>query len=347
MGGNATDLDHALRVAVEVAREAGALLRASSGNQLGARPKGSSGDVVTALDLAAEELILRRIGAVFPDHRIVAEESGVHEADSAWTWLVDPLDGTNNVAVGLPAYVVGLALCHDGRPVVGVVHDPVSDKTWSAIRGAGAIGPDGPLRPVSRRTPHGPVLGWTQGHQVSRADDTAQALKLVLELHAYRLLQLWAPLLCWVMLARGDIDAAFLESEDRDPFGLQRGPQFFPPQSRLTGGKTGDTLADRCERLVRRQAVGRAHAKPGCGLAHQPCDAHHEELVEHDGEDRAELDALEQRYGQIAREVEDALARVEPRELAVEESAIRRGVRFRHDSHHHAACCAMSRSQVC
>jgi myo-inositol-1(or 4)-monophosphatase len=87
-----------------------------------------------------------------------------------------------------------------------VVHEPVSGHTWSAVRGGGAVGPAGPLRPGRRPTPHGPVLGWTQGHGVSRADGTVRALKLVLESHAYRLLQLWAPLLCWVMLARGDID---------------------------------------------------------------------------------------------------------------------------------------------
>jgi myo-inositol-1(or 4)-monophosphatase len=200
------DLPDACRLATDVAREAGALLRARSRGRLGSRPKGTSGDVVTDLDLAAEELVLRRLRAAYPDHRIVAEESGVHEADSAWTWLVDPLDGTNNVAIGLPAYVVGLALCDAGRPVVGVVHDPVTEQTWSAVRGAGATGPHGRLAPVPRATPHGPILGWTQGHTVSRHDVHARALKLVLERHAYRLLQLWAPLLCWVMLARGDID---------------------------------------------------------------------------------------------------------------------------------------------
>jgi myo-inositol-1(or 4)-monophosphatase len=200
------DLDQVRRLAIDVAHEAGALLRARSRGGIVTRPKGDAGDLVTDLDLAAEKLILRRIRAAFPDHQIIAEESGIHGAEGGWTWLVDPLDGTNNVAIGLPGYVVGLALCADGRPVVGVVHDPVNEQTWSAIRGAGAVGPAGPLRPGSRATPHGPVLGWTQGHGVSRSDGMVRALKLVLEDHAYRLLQLWAPLLCWVMLARGDID---------------------------------------------------------------------------------------------------------------------------------------------
>jgi myo-inositol-1(or 4)-monophosphatase len=73
-------------------------------------------------------------------------------------------------------------------------------------RGLGAQGPGGTLRARSRSTPAGPVLGWTQGHAVDRSDPVAWALKLTLEQHARRMLQLWAPLLCWVMLARGDID---------------------------------------------------------------------------------------------------------------------------------------------
>jgi myo-inositol-1(or 4)-monophosphatase len=222
------DFEHARRVAVRIAEEAGALLIAgftagftagcgtgfdtgfdTGASGIHARAKGDFGDVVTDLDLAAEHLILTRLKAAFPGHRIIAEESGVHQAeggDGRWTWLVDPLDGTNNVAIGMPAFVVGLALCGGGRPVVGVVHDPVTRSTWSAVAGAGAQCPSGPLRPRPRTMPHGPVLGWTQGHAVARTDDVPRALKLALELNCYRLLQLWAPLICWVMLATGQID---------------------------------------------------------------------------------------------------------------------------------------------
>lgn len=250
VGLNGIDLHHARRVAIDVAGEAGTLLRSRARGELLARPKGSSGDVVTALDLAAEELILDRLRAVFPSHRIVAEESGVHDADSAWTWLVDPLDGTNNVAIGLPAYVVGLALCAHGRPVVGVVHDPVAGQTWSAIAGEGAVGPAGPLRPGHRRTPHGPVLGWTQGHGVRRTDVTARALKLVLEQHAYRLLQLWAPLLCWIMLARGDIDGFVgYQAEAVDlPAGSLVAAEAGLAVCALDGGPFDERVAESAER---------------------------------------------------------------------------------------------------
>lgn len=202
------DIEHARSVAVATAEAAGALLRDGTATDLGVRVKDATGDVVTALDLAAERLIVDRIREVFPSHRIIAEESGLLGAnESPWVWLVDPLDGTNNLVIGLNTYVVGVALCENKRPVLGVVHDPVAGQTWSAIRGRGTRGPAGttschPPRPASAA----PVLAWTQGHSVDRADGTARALRAVLESGARRVLQLWAPLLSWVMLARGDID---------------------------------------------------------------------------------------------------------------------------------------------
>ncbi|NRQ34335.1 inositol monophosphatase [Nonomuraea sp. NN258] len=202
------DLDHARTVAVEAAESAGALLLAGTRGTVGIRPKGSAGDVVTDLDLASEKLLVERILSAYPGHAVIAEESGLLGASGGeWTWLVDPLDGTNNVAIGLPAYVVGLALCRAGRPVLGVVHDPVTAQTWSAIRGRGALASGGGLlSPKHAVSPHGPLLAWTQGYAVTRDDATVRALKSTLELNARRVLQLWAPLLSWVMLARGDID---------------------------------------------------------------------------------------------------------------------------------------------
>ncbi|MFF4525673.1 inositol monophosphatase family protein [Streptomyces bluensis] len=198
------------RTAVAAAEEAGALLRSRFPDGFAARPKGEHGDVVTDLDLMAERLVVDRIRERFPHDRILAEESGELRGDGGGrTWLVDPLDGSNNVVIGLPAYVVGIALCVDEAPVVGVVHDPVTGHTWSALRGGGAHGPRGRLAGVTGGRPlssAGPLLAWTQGHAVDRDDPAARALRHTLENRSRRLLQLWAPLLTWAMLARGDID---------------------------------------------------------------------------------------------------------------------------------------------
>ncbi|MEV6975588.1 inositol monophosphatase [Kitasatospora sp. NPDC093806] len=193
---------------MRAAEEAGALLRSRFPDAFRVDVKGDDGDVVTELDLLAEELVTRRIAEHFPADRIRAEEGGDRGGPvTRRTWLVDPLDGSNNVVIGLPAYVVGIALCVDDEPVLGVVHDPVVGRTWRAVRGAGAYGPGGRLRVPPR--PVGaprPVLGWTQGHGLSAGDPVAWALKDGLEAGARRVLQLWAPLLTWSLLASGLID---------------------------------------------------------------------------------------------------------------------------------------------
>lgn len=195
------------KVAVEAAEEAGALLRARFAEAHTVRSKGDGGDVVTELDLAAEQVILDRLRTHFPHERIVSEEAGLLDADGSRTWLVDPLDGSNNVAIGLTAYAVGIALCVDGSPVVGVVHEPVTGRTWRAELDQGAwCGTARLSGPCGQLPRSGPVLAWTQGHAVGRSDACARALRGALELRSRRVLQLWAPLLGWSMLASGTID---------------------------------------------------------------------------------------------------------------------------------------------
>lgn len=198
-------VDRAASVARDTAVRAGHLIRSRLSQPFGMRVKDAGGDLVSELDLDAEKIVLHDLRRAFPRHRVVAEEFGEIVGDEPeWCWFVDPLDGTNNVAVGLPVFSIGIALCHYGTPVLGVVHEPMTGHTWSAILGKGATGPDGPLRLDAAPRPGGaPVLAWLQGYPVERTDATARALRLTLETHARRLIQLWSPLLCWIMLSRG------------------------------------------------------------------------------------------------------------------------------------------------
>lgn len=195
------------QVAVAAAEEAGAMLRHRFRTAHAVGVKDDEGDVVTDLDLAAEKLILARLQSHFPHERILSEEAGLFDAVGRRTWLVDPLDGSNNVAIGLTAYAVGIGLCVDGAPVVGVVHEPVTGSTWRATLGQGAHDATGRLPgPAGRLPAAGPVVAWTQGHAVRRDDTVAAGLRRTLEGRSRRVLQLWAPLLGWSMLARGTID---------------------------------------------------------------------------------------------------------------------------------------------
>ena len=126
-----------LNTAVEIAKEAGALLAELSTQPLDIGYKRRA-DLVTVADRRSEALIVGRLRERFPDHAIVAEEGGNHRSSSDYCWYVDPLDGTTNYAHGFPVYCVTLGLAYRGEVVAGVVYDPTRNDLYTAERGAGA-----------------------------------------------------------------------------------------------------------------------------------------------------------------------------------------------------------------
>ena len=129
-----------LNFAIDVARDAGGLLM----QRLGVAKVTNKGDIdlVTEADLASEHLIIERIRSYYPQHGILAEESGEAELSggksSEWKWIIDPLDGTTNYAHSYPCFCVSIALEHAGVLEVGVIYDPVRDEMFAAERGNGA-----------------------------------------------------------------------------------------------------------------------------------------------------------------------------------------------------------------
>ena len=130
-------MDGYLETAVEIAREAGALLATYFERRVRFELKGEF-DLVTEADRASEKLVVERLRTHFPSHAIVAEEGGGHESSSEYRWYVDPLDGTTNFAHGFPMFNVTLGLQRAGESVAGVVYDPIRQEMFSAERGAGA-----------------------------------------------------------------------------------------------------------------------------------------------------------------------------------------------------------------
>ncbi len=127
-----------LETAVEIAREASALVLDFAGRHINFEFKGEH-DLVTAADRASEKLIVERLRSSFPSHSIVAEEGGGHEGSSEFRWYVDPLDGTTNFAHNFPVYNVTLALERDGELIAGVIADPTRNETFTAELGSGAF----------------------------------------------------------------------------------------------------------------------------------------------------------------------------------------------------------------
>lgn len=126
-----------LEFTLQCAVDAGVVLRDYFGGELHIETKSSDIDPVTEADHAAEALILGRIEEKYPDHAILAEESGETAGEGA-LWLVDPLDGTVNFSHAHPHYSVSIALYEDGAPRLGVIYDPELDELFWAERGHGA-----------------------------------------------------------------------------------------------------------------------------------------------------------------------------------------------------------------
>jgi len=127
-----------LNTAIRAARSAGDLILRSADNigHLHVDQKGKN-DYASEVDRMAERDIINIIKAAYPEHAILAEESGKHKGND-FVWVIDPLDGTTNFLHGFPQFAVSIACQHRGRVEAGVIFDPLRSELFTASRGAGA-----------------------------------------------------------------------------------------------------------------------------------------------------------------------------------------------------------------
>lgn len=136
-----------LTLAVRVAVEAGELVAAGRRGRVEVSgTKSSPTDIVTAVDLASEQLIRREIRHARPDDAFVGEEGDDTAGTSGVTWVADPIDGTVNFLYDIAQYAVSLAARVDGQVVAGVVHNPISGETFTASVAGGAFRDGEPIR---------------------------------------------------------------------------------------------------------------------------------------------------------------------------------------------------------
>jgi len=116
-------------------------------------------DFVSNVDNMAEQAIINIIREAYPDHGILAEESGKLSKDSEFQWIIDPLDGTTNYLHGFPQFAVSIALKHKNRLEIGVIYDPVSQELFTASRGNGAMLNDKKIRVSTQKGLNNALLG--------------------------------------------------------------------------------------------------------------------------------------------------------------------------------------------
>jgi myo-inositol-1(or 4)-monophosphatase len=129
-----------LNIAVRAARRAGSIINRATldGAGLEVRAKRMN-DFVTRVDHAAEEAIIETVKKAYPDHGVLAEESGASEGQAEYQWIIDPLDGTTNFIHGFPQYCVSIAIRHRDALAHGVIYDPIKNELFTASKGSGAF----------------------------------------------------------------------------------------------------------------------------------------------------------------------------------------------------------------
>jgi myo-inositol-1(or 4)-monophosphatase len=142
------NLQNFLEVATESVLAAGAVLEDLYGKLEAIAEKGRPGDLVTEADKKAESIILDIIARHYPDHAILAEESGYlgDQTANPYLWAIDPLDGTTNYAHGYPVACVSVGLMIEGIPQVGAIYNPFRQELFRGAKGLGATLNRRPIR---------------------------------------------------------------------------------------------------------------------------------------------------------------------------------------------------------
>jgi len=187
-----------LNIGIRAARRAGDLILRSMNrlHQLEVRRKDAN-DFVTEVDLRAEAEIIETIRTTFPDHGILAEESGRTDSknglknaagDDEFVWIIDPLDGTTNFIHGFPQFAVSIGLKKRGVMECGVIYDPLRQELFTAARGDGAKLDDRRIRVTKQTTLEGSLIGtgfpyranmkWLDAYMGMFKDITQQAAGL-------------------------------------------------------------------------------------------------------------------------------------------------------------------------
>jgi 3'(2'), 5'-bisphosphate nucleotidase len=179
--------DRELRVALELAREAGAAILEVYEGPLEIQQKFDSHDrePVTQADTIANEIIVSRLRQEFPDDGILAEESvdTSHRLDKSRVWMIDPLDGTVGFIEGNGDFAVQIGLSENGECVLGVVYQPLTGLLYRAVRGGGAWIERPDYEPVQARvSEHRELremrLAASRSHRSPRMDAVIQAFGL-------------------------------------------------------------------------------------------------------------------------------------------------------------------------
>ncbi len=190
----------------KAAKAGGMVLRKYFGENVATTEKTAPADFRTKVDVISERAILKVIKQTFPAYNIYAEESGKVNNGSDYTIIIDPLDGTNNFALGIPYFSVCLAVMHEKETIAAVIHNPVTKQTFHAQKGQGAFMNQAPLRVSKVSSLKKASLAYVSSYKMSDRPTESRILKNILISHVKRAMTNWSPAMDMCLLAQGRLD---------------------------------------------------------------------------------------------------------------------------------------------
>ncbi|MBB4138302.1 inositol monophosphatase family protein [Microbacterium invictum] len=232
-----------LTLAVDIAREAGALARTRRGEGVAiAATKSALADIVTDADREVEALIRARLAGARPGDGFLGEETDAERGTSGVTWVVDPIDGTVNYAYGIAHYAVSIAavtgepVSAKWMPVAGAVYDPSLDEMFSASLGGGAWLGETRLA-VGAPSPAGALLATGFGYDPATHEGDLARVRRVMPL-ARDLRRAGAASLDLAYVAAGRLDGYF--ERGLHPWDHAAGGLLVTEAGGRIGGQPGD-----------------------------------------------------------------------------------------------------------
>jgi len=194
-----------LEVADSAARQAGTVIKAHFHGHNQVKVKGRS-NLVTQVDMLAEQAVLSILTSEYPICKVLSEETHNATELAGYTWVVDPLDGTNNFVFGIPFLCVNIALVKDSEVVFGLTYDPLHDECFYAQKDSGSFLNGQRIRVSKRSRLEAAIVGFDIGYDVKWGEEVfSLARPLRPKVHSIRVMGSAALSLAYVACGRLDL----------------------------------------------------------------------------------------------------------------------------------------------
>ncbi len=166
----------------------------------------TAADYQTQADCETEEANVKAIEKIFPDYNIWGEEHGKQEKGSEYTFVIDPLDGTNNFVLGMPVFATNVALLKNGEIIYGAIHHPITGRIYYAEKGKGAFENGNPIS-VNKQNSIEKVTACYYCRYTTPRERIRDFRQKLQSMPLKRELNMWCPGFCYSALASGNIEA--------------------------------------------------------------------------------------------------------------------------------------------